>query len=127
MSTKKKTAEREESLATLHRWIKPGDTVFTILRHVSDSGMTRRIDVVAFHKGEPLFLSYHVARALGLRLDDRKAGVYISGCGMDMGFELVYQLGAALWPGGDGKTITSRNGTTSVEKDGGYLLKQRWL
>lgn len=38
--------EREEAVAQLRKMLKPGDTVHTILRHVSKSGMSRRIDLV---------------------------------------------------------------------------------
>jgi hypothetical protein len=45
MSKAKDTA-RQEAIAQLREWIKPGDTVYTIVRHVSRSGMQRTIGVV---------------------------------------------------------------------------------
>ena len=42
MATK---AERQESIDTLETLLKPGTIVYTSLRHVSASGMTRWIDV----------------------------------------------------------------------------------
>ena len=44
--TKAKKAEQAEAIARLREWIKPGDTVYTILDHVSSSGMSRAIRVV---------------------------------------------------------------------------------
>jgi hypothetical protein len=32
-----------------------------------------------------------------------------------------------LYPKGDGKTITGRNGDIKPETDGGYLLKHIWI
>ena len=46
MNAKAKQAERAEALERLREWVKPGDTLFTILRHVSRSGTQRTIDVV---------------------------------------------------------------------------------
>jgi hypothetical protein len=36
-------AAQVEALAKLRDWIKPGDTVYTMLDHVSPSGMSRAI------------------------------------------------------------------------------------
>jgi hypothetical protein len=40
-----KQAEQADAVAELHKLLKPGDTVYTILRHVSSSGMSRVIDL----------------------------------------------------------------------------------
>lgn len=130
-----KQKEKEEAIARLREWIKPGDTVYTVLRHVSSSGMSRVISVVLIKPGksgeEPVMLhpNHAVAAALGLTLVTKGGsnGVKMGGCGMDMGFALVYELGAVLFPGGDGKYTRGRNGMTGPETNGGYLLNQRWL
>ena len=65
------------------------------------------------------------------------------GCGMDMGFELVYNLGYALWPNGytctgDSKEFGKRcrsnehsNGDRNYQPhhhtDGGYAFRQEWI
>lgn len=41
----KRETERQEAIQHLRELIKPGDKVYTVLRHVSRSGMTRGIDV----------------------------------------------------------------------------------
>lgn len=95
------------------RWLldelKPGDTVYTILRHVSSSGMSRWIDCVTIEDNEPKTISWAVGRLVGRSVYTRNHdGVECIGAGMDMGFDLVYTLSMALF--GDG-----------------YALKQRWL
>lgn len=123
-------AERAEAIERLREMIKPGDTLFTVLRHVSKSGMSRRIDVVKMEGGEPHRLTEMVALAIGARVQERKEGLVVGGCGMDMGFHVVYQLGSVLFPEGfklaEGQW--GRNGDKSgYDKDGGYAINQRWL
>lgn len=94
-------AEREAAVRDLEGRLQPGDTVHTILRHTSRSGMLRIIDPVALAGpgNDVRYLGYLTAKALGWP-DDGDQGVKVSGCGMDMGFELVYCLSRALWPEG---------------------------
>ena len=120
-----KYSEKEvnESRAYLLKALKPGATVLTVLRNVSRSGMSRRIDLYTVHKGETVYLSGSAAVVMG---DPRpNDGIKVGGCGMDMGFHLVYNLGATLWPKGTPKPHGSRNGVP--DSDGGYALKQSWL
>lgn len=106
--------------------LKPGDTVHTVLRHVSRSGMYRVIDCYKLEGGEQIYLSgYMLNLGVGDRARGGKDGIGIGGCGMDMGFALVYDLGYKLWPRGTDKPHGSRNG--EPDSDGGYALKQRWL
>ena len=46
MATKAQQAEQTEALKRLRAWIKPGDTIHCVLRHVSRSGMLRVIDLL---------------------------------------------------------------------------------
>jgi hypothetical protein len=108
-------AEREEAKTRLLDFLERGDTVHTILEHVSRSGMQRTIRLVVLKvddKGKPFALhpNYLAARALGIRQESNRAGdgLIVRGCGMDMGFDLVYRLSHALF--GDG-----------------YALKHSWL
>ena len=92
-----------------------------------------------------------VADAIGDRWDDRRGGVVVGGCGMNMCFATVYALGRALFPDGfgivgekDGKRrrpktakaaaqmvragwrFRGRNGDTNGwDNDGGYALRYR--
>ena len=142
-----------DAITRLREVLKPGDTLFTILRNVSRSGMRREISIIKLVSADDYRIWDHaIARALGCSLGDR--GVHIRGGGMDMGFEIVYQLGQALFPDGFGVSGTTPNGrkvrpktkaeaATLVAKgakfrdrngdpsgwdnDGGYALNQRWL
>lgn len=123
-SKQSKAVEKAESLAKLRAWLKPGDTVHTILRHVSKSGMTRDIGIIILLKnGDGTTSTIHpnhaVATLLGLPL--KRDSVRISGCGMDMGFEIVYNLGRVLFP--DGSATNSEH----AKRDSGYALRHEWL
>jgi len=95
-------AEKNESREMLREYVKPGQTVFCILRHRAASGMSRVIQLVTFVDGEPRFLGFHTARLCGYTWDRKREGIRISGVGMDMGFALVYELSNALFRGGFG-------------------------
>lgn len=121
-----KAAQIEQAKAHLCTVLKPGQTVYTILNHCSASGMSRSISVVVGGKdGEIEKLDYWIARAKGEHIDPKHGGIKMNGCGMDMGFSLVYNLGCMLWPTGTPEPHGMRNG--QPDSSGGYALKQRWL
>lgn len=123
--TKAQQTERDEEIKALRAILKPGATVHTILRHVSKSGMQREIALVYIRRdGEIRYLNYSAAKVLGYR-QGKNDGIVVGGCGMDMGFALVYHLGCALWPKGTSKPHGTRNG--QPDTSGGYALKHRWL
>jgi hypothetical protein len=137
MKTQAKT-DAQEARAELLKILRPGDTVYTILRHISKSGMTRHIDVYTIQGNKPLYLTAYVSKACGIRRLGPGAPMWslvVGGCGMDMGFHVVYCLGAALWPNGAASAIhradksytRNRNGNTGPETDGGYMLRQEWV
>lgn len=120
----------------LRKLVRPGDTVYCILRHVSGSGMSRRISFAvakkdrgpnAYKEGRPYIrdISNLVADAIDSRQHDRDGSLIVGGCGMDMGFHVVYSLGCALWPNGTPKPHGKRNG--EADSAGGYALKSEWL
>ena len=127
--------DRQEAIASLRKMLKPGDTVRTILRHRSSSGMFRVITLAIIgkdHNGKPdiFCIDGKVCEILGYKYNTKHDGVPVSGCGMDMGFHLVYNLGRALFPKGFilPKGKSGRNGDTSGrDNDGGYALNHRWL
>lgn len=121
--------DRREAIEYLRSILKPGDTVYTVLRHVSASGMSRRIDIFEIRNDCPICLTYWVSIALGYKRSD-KGGLVIEGGGMDMDFHVVYELGRFLFPKGFElpKGKIGRNGDKSgFDKNGGYALNQRWL
>lgn len=103
MNKREKERDAHEAQEFLRAIIAPGDTIYTILRHVSRSGMSRSISCMIIDKdGEPVDVSGFVARAIGERFDRDNGGVKVGGCGMDMGFHLVYTLSYTLFPDGFG-------------------------
>ena len=94
--------EIAEAKAQLRKWLKPGDTVHTILDHVSRSGMSRDIRVLLIKcngSNEPVTLhpNQSVGVALGYPRASKGDGLRVGGCGMDMGFHIVHSLGYALY------------------------------
>ena len=150
--------ERAQAIETLRRNLKPGDKVTTTVLHVSRSGMSRSIMCQAMMRdgdNKPFIgdITWMVARAINEPMDDR-GGVKIGGCGMNMCFAVVYNLGRVLYPDGFGikgahpdkpgvsrrpKTkagalrmvkagwvFRGRNGDSSGwDRDGGYALEYR--
>lgn len=104
MSTKANEAARADAQAKLREWLKPGDTVYTILRHVSRSGMSRDVSVVVLRDGSDLHPNWLVSQATGTRLKrgGMRDALTIGGCGFDAGHELVYNLSWSLWKDGFG-------------------------
>jgi hypothetical protein len=131
---KRKESERLEAIENLKRYVKPGDTVYTSLRHVSSSGMFRAIDVFVIQDNQPLRITWNVGKACDIPYRDKHNALGVSGCGMDMGFHVVYNLSRVMFRDGFdcvGNGCPSNdhsNGENNAHhKDGGYALKQRWL
>ena len=132
------TKERQEECKNaLLELLKPGDTVYCQLKHVSRSGMYRVINLFAIKDNQPVRLSRYAADLLE-GYDYRHEGCKASGCGMDMGFHLVYNLGCILWADGwecAGKKCPSNdhvNDWKSPRGEGvihkhGYALRCQWM
>jgi len=135
--TKAQKAQAAESRERLLKILKPGDPVYTVLRHVSRSGMSRNIDLYALVDNEPLRLSGYAASACGWRLAKRDQSITVRGCGMDMGFHLVYNLSRTLFADGwqcigdqcpsNDHSNGDRNRDPHPHSDGGYALRHRWM
>lgn len=139
--------EKDEALEQLRKWLKAGDTVHTILKHVSSSGMSRAIDVklIVCEDGKPrvLNIAWHVGKVLGYPMHKKHEGLKVGGAGMDMGFHLVYSLSRAVFADDYKCTgagclsndhTNDRDGSWSREKnvgrkhsDSGYALRHEWL
>ena len=100
-----------------------GSTAYTFVAKVAPSGMSRHIMVegsriteikkpdgttLLSRNGEVLNMSWYIAKLLDWTYKDNTRSVFVGGCGMDMGFHLVYTLSSKLY--GDG-----------------YAIEQRWL
>jgi hypothetical protein len=62
-----KGCDKAEALAELRALLPPGSTVYTILRSVSRSGMSRELSVVAFKDGRALHPNWAVAQVTDYR------------------------------------------------------------
>lgn len=107
---------KEYAHARLRETLKHGDTVYTVLRHVSASGMSRRIDLYTMRDNRPQYLSGYASILTGWKLHDN-GGIIVGGCGMDMGFHLVYTLSAILF----------RDDPIEGRTHSGYELRHQWL
>ena len=110
--------ERSEAIERL-RALFAGDTkpvIHTITRHVSSSGMSRDISLIYATSAGLTNITYSAALALEWPLSEKTGNraVRVSGCGMDMGFHLVYTLSRVLY-------------SDLLEGDAGYHLQQHWL
>ena len=105
--------------------IKPGKTIFIDVVSVARSGMSRSIKCYIVDGECIMDISGDVAEVTGNKWSDKNGGVVMSGCGMDMAFKLVYDLGRALWPDGTPSPHGTRNGVPDSE--GGYALKKENL
>jgi len=115
--------------------VKPGDKVHIICRHVSSSGMSRQLDFYLIRKGKLVWITYHVANITEHKQHKKNGALKVSGCGMDMGFAVVYELSSRLfprgyylrkgdWPRNNDETIKA----TGIDASGGgYALTHEWI
>ena len=130
-------SDQQSSKDKLLKLVKPGDTVYTILRHVSRSGMSRVIDLLVMSEGSPRSISGYAAEVCNNKLDRDRWGLRIGGTGMDMGFALVYNLSYLLFREGfqcvgegcpaNDHSNGDRDYTPHKHSDPGYALRQRWI
>jgi hypothetical protein len=111
-----KEKQKAYSKARLLEMLSHGDTVYTVMRHVSASGMSRRIDLYTMRDNRPQYLSGYASILTGWRLHDN-GGIVVGGCGMDMGFHLVYTLSSILF----------RDNPIEGRTHSGYELRHEWL
>lgn len=107
--TRQTKAEQHAAIERLREWIRPGDTLYTTVNHVSRSGMYRTVQIRAIlpesSRGERavsvLFLGFNVATALGLRYDRKHEGIGMGGCGYDAAYQVIHDLSMLLFGASD--------------------------
>lgn len=102
--------QKDEALAFLKNNLNEHDTVFYIVKNVSNSGMYRHIDFYTFkvkdvfeegeNRVQKVWLSGAISKVLGYPLKEKTQSLGVSGCGMNMGFAVIYNLAEVLF--GDG-------------------------
>jgi hypothetical protein len=116
--SKKAQAEQEKEnaraylLSILEKQEKP--TLYTNLKSVSSSGMSRDMKVLAVVDGQIIDLTYYVGK-LGIGTIKERNGqrvIRVGGCGMDMGFHVVYSVSAVLY---------------GYEERGAYTIQHEWI
>jgi hypothetical protein len=115
-----KQLDREYAIEQLlTHYVKPGDTIHTLVRSVSSSGMSRTISLKIVRDGRIDDITFSAAAALEWPLVEVNGSraIRVSGAGMDMGFHTVYTLSRVLF----------RPAVAGTDKDPGYLLEQRWI
>ena len=111
--------DKQEAIATLRNILKPNyDTIYTVLRHRSASGMTRFMDLYVMRDNQPRRLTWQAAKALGWTYDTKREALKVGGCGMDMGFHAVYTLSCVLFSDEKGRYHGA---------DAGYALNHEWI
>ena len=118
--TNAKQTERDEQIQNLRKWLVRDDRIYTVLRHVSSSGMTRYMDLYYIRENRPCRITWAAAKALGWTYDNKREALKVGGCGMDMGFHAVYTLSSILFRDDGFKD-------SSTGEDAGYSLLHEWM
>lgn len=100
------TAEQARTRETLRGIFPKGSTVTTIVRHVSQSGMQRAIQVLGVYGGNVDDVTYLVVAAGIGKRHPRQPGLKVDGMGMDMAWHTAYRIAEALY--GDGYALNNR-------------------
>jgi hypothetical protein len=111
-----KEQEKERAKALILDLLDTGadrPTIYTILRKVSASGMSREISLKVIKGGEVYDITYSAGVLLDMKLSNNpNNALRVSGVGMDMGFHLAYSLASVLFKG---------------EERAGYKIRHEWL
>lgn len=98
--------EQIQAIEALRMYFPVGSNVYTVLVHVSTSGMARDFRVIGMDPdgtGKPESADWAIARSGLYRQSTRFGhGIRVHGSGMDMSWHLVYTLGQHLYPEGFG-------------------------
>tara|TARA_Y100001938_G_C7761811_1_gene268944 strand:- start:52 stop:360 length:309 start_codon:yes stop_codon:yes gene_type:complete len=101
--------DKKDIKKQLKKLFPKGSTAFTLVTKVAPSGMSRHILVTGSgRKGHVQNVSWYIAEFLDYKYKPDTRSVFVGGCGMDMGFHLVYTLSSVLY-------------------DDGYAIEQQWL
>jgi len=116
--SKKAQAEQEREsaraylLSILNKQKTP--TLYTNLKHVSSSGMSRDMKVLAVVDGEIIDVTYYIGKLDIGTIKERNGQrvIRVGGAGMDMGFHVVYSVSAVLY---------------GYQDRGAYTIRHEWI
>jgi hypothetical protein len=112
--TKKEVKQqiKKEAIDILKSIIKKDDVLYTQLNHISQSGMMRHISIKYIKDNKPMDITGYIAEANDWKEAKNRFGGYngikVGGCGMDMGFHVIYNISKTLF-------------------NDGYAIKHQWL
>ena len=120
VATLSKKAQKEQDresaraylLSILNKQNKP--TLYTNLKSVSSSGMSRDMKVLAVVESEIVDITYYVGKLDIGTIKERNGQrvIRVGGCGMDMGFHVVYSVSSMLY---------------GYEERGAYTIRHEWI
>lgn len=110
-------------------WIKKArPEIIVNFKSVSRSGMLRRVNVYVIKDNKLLYLNYLITQFTHYKRDSEGL-IKLQGCGMDMGFSLVYNFSSEIFP--TGFKSSRRNAINNIkptdkgfnwDTNGGYAL-----
>ena len=129
--------EIEEAKEFLRSVLKPGQKIWGTVVQVSRSGMSRTILLkIVNNQNEIQDISWHIAKLIG-NWNENYRGIRVGGCGMDMVFNTIYNLGRYLYPEGyqcigegcpfnehSNYPYPARDGKSFHNGDSGYCFRQ---
>ena len=90
--------QKDEAIKRLKNYgIKQGNTIFSYVRSVAPSGMSRQIKFFIAKDSEIYDITRNVAVITDNRFKKDNWTLSISGCGMDMCFAVVYNLAEIIF------------------------------
>ena len=70
----------------------PDQTIYSIIRHVSKSGMSRHISFFYIDNQRPYWITHDIHQLLGYKMNKYHDAIIVGGCGMDMAWSVVNNL-----------------------------------
>lgn len=128
--------ERNDAAARLAGMIEAGQTIYTKVKHVSRSGMTRSVEFYVAQLPDARYGEKHpaitkvthlVARILDRRIDRKNGGAIVGGTGMDMAWHEVYTLSRVMFPEGASWVDGYGKLCTEPKSGSGYVLQSEAL
>lgn len=113
-STQQVSDDKMNAIEKLRKLLPKDTVIYTVLRHVSRSGMFRAIDMLIVEDGKIRMIPPYLLEEAGFpyKLYPKRRGYRVEGCGMDMGFSIVYSLSSLIY---------------GMDDRGGYALVQQWI